>query len=64
MTVREVAVYLQISDSTVYKLVRSNRLPGRKVGNKWRFSRSAVENWLIVSDNELGKKNAQSENYS
>lgn len=47
MTVDEVADFLQISRSTVYKLVRAAELPGRKVGSKWRFSREVVEAWLL-----------------
>lgn len=46
MTVQEVAAYLKIAESTVYRLVKEHRLPGRKVGGAWRFSRSELERWL------------------
>lgn len=48
MTIEEVADYLQISSSTVYKLARHGVLPGRKVGNNWRFSRAGIEEWLVA----------------
>lgn len=48
MTIEEVADYLQISPSTVYKLARHGILPGRKVGNNWRFSRAGIEDWLVA----------------
>lgn len=46
MTLQEVAHYLQVSTSTVYKLVQTGKLPGRKVGGRWRFARKSVEAWL------------------
>lgn len=46
MTVEEVSVYLKVGKSTVYKLVQEGKLPGRKVGGIWRFSRVGLEEWL------------------
>ena len=39
LTVGEVATYLRMSISTVYRLARQGRLPGQKIGGVWRFSR-------------------------
>lgn len=38
MTVKDVAHYLKLAKSTVYKLVQNGTLPARKVGGTWRFS--------------------------
>lgn len=46
MTVKEVSGYLRLAESTVYKLASEGKLPGRKVGGKWRFSRIGLEDWL------------------
>ena len=46
MTLNEVAEYLRIPRSTVYKLVQEGRIPGQKVGRQWRFHRAVVEKWL------------------
>lgn len=46
LTVREVSTYLKIAESTVYKLAQSGKLPGRKIGGNWRFSRQALLDWL------------------
>lgn len=46
MTLNEVAEYLRIPRSTVYKLVREGRIPGQKIGRQWRFRRAVVEQWL------------------
>ena len=46
MTLNEVAEYLRIPRSTVYKLVQEGRIPGQKVGRQWRFRRETVQAWL------------------
>lgn len=46
MTLDEVAEYLRIPRSTVYKLAREGRIPGQKIGRQWRFRRAVVERWL------------------
>jgi len=49
MTMDELAVYLKISKSTLYKLAQEKKLPGQKIGKRWRFHRDAVEEWLKIS---------------
>jgi excisionase family DNA binding protein len=46
MTVREVAQYLRVHQTTVYRLLRTDSLPAFKVGSDWRFSQQAVEAWI------------------
>lgn len=46
MTVADVAAFLRLSESTVYRLAQEGKLPGRKIGGTWRFLRSALEQWL------------------
>lgn len=46
MTVKDVAHYLKLARSTVYKLVQNGTLPARKVGGTWRFSQQQLEEWL------------------
>ena len=46
LTIEELATYLRISRSTLYKLVQEGRLPGQKVGKRWRFHRGAIDEWL------------------
>jgi excisionase family DNA binding protein len=49
MTVKEVAAYLQIDQSTVTRLAKRGELPGKKVGDLWRFNRAVIDAWLGVS---------------
>ena len=46
MTVREVAQFLRVHQTTVYRLLRTDSLPAFKVGSDWRFSQQAVEAWI------------------
>ena len=46
MNVEEVAEYLRIPRSSVYKLAKERRIPSQKVGRHWRFRREALDRWL------------------
>ena len=46
LTIEELAVYLKISKSTLYKLVREGKIPSQKIGRHWRFRKGAIDNWL------------------
>lgn len=46
MTMDELAEYLKISKSTLYKLAQANKLPGQKIGKRWRFHKDAVDAWV------------------
>ncbi len=46
MTIEEVADYLKIPKSTVYKLAQEGRIPCQKVGRHWRFRKNTINNWL------------------
>jgi excisionase family DNA binding protein len=46
LTIDDLADYLKISKSTLYKLAQEGALPGQKVGRHWRFHRDAVDQWL------------------
>lgn len=45
-TIEDLAIYLKLSKSTVYKLLAEGKIPGQKVGRHWRFSKFAIDEWL------------------
>ena len=47
MTIEQLADYLQIAKSTLYKLAQEGRIPAQKVGKHWRFHKDAIDAWLI-----------------
>lgn len=46
LTAEEVADYLKINIRTVYKLLETGELRGRKIGRIWRISESAVNDFV------------------
>ncbi len=40
------AAYLHLSPQKVTRLADRDKLPGRKVGGQWRFSRAEIHHWL------------------
>lgn len=46
MTVRDVAVYLNVDEKTVYRLAQRGDLPGFKVAGTWRFKREDIDTWI------------------
>lgn len=46
LTIDELAAYLKISKSTLYKLVREGKIPSQKIGKHWRFRKGAIDRWL------------------
>jgi excisionase family DNA binding protein len=46
LTIRDVASYLKLPVSTVYRLAERRDLPGHKVGRQWRFHKSVLDEWF------------------
>ncbi len=46
MTVEELAEYLKMKTVTIYKHAQGGRLPGFKVGSKWRFKKETIDAWI------------------
>ncbi|GAB4202182.1 MAG: hypothetical protein OHK0013_15110 [Sandaracinaceae bacterium] len=48
LTKREVARWLKIAPQTVVRMARRGDLPGRRVGNRWRFVQAEIRQWLLA----------------
>ena len=46
MTAEEVASYLRVTERTIYRMLKRGKFPAIKVGNRWRFERNSIEEWL------------------
>ncbi len=46
LNINELASYLDIPKSTIYKLVREGKIPAQKVGRHWRFHKETIDAWL------------------
>jgi excisionase family DNA binding protein len=58
MTIDDLATYLQVSKSSLYKLAQDGKVPGQKVGKHWRFRKDTIDNWL--DESELGSSESRS----
>ena len=47
LTLEEVADFLRVHPSTVYRLLRKAEIPAFKVGSDWRFNQESVEKWVM-----------------
>ena len=59
MTLREASQYLGISPDTLYKYLGEKSIPAFKLGNRWRFKKSKLDQWMEEKSMELeprGKK--------
>jgi excisionase family DNA binding protein len=45
LTVQNVAEYLHVHPSTIYRLVKKRQLPAFRVGGDWRFNRESIDRW-------------------
>ncbi len=45
MTLEEVASYLRVHPSTIYRLLKRTQLPAFKVGSDWRFNQESIDRW-------------------
>ena len=46
MNAEQAGQFLQIDDKVVVEMAEAGKLPGRKLGPGWRFSRAALVAWL------------------
>ena len=46
MDIRQAADYLGISPDTLYKYASENFIPAFKLGNRWRFKKSRLDDWM------------------
>ncbi len=47
LTVNELAEYLRVHRSTIYRLLKKGQLPGFKIGSDWRFNVEVIDRWRL-----------------
>jgi excisionase family DNA binding protein len=45
MIVREVAAYLSVHPTTIYRLLKRNQIPAFRIGSDWRFNVETIDHW-------------------
>ncbi|MBV8358209.1 MAG: helix-turn-helix domain-containing protein [Deltaproteobacteria bacterium] len=47
ITIGELAEYLRVHRSTLYRLLKKQQLPGFKIGSDWRFNLETIDEWRL-----------------
>jgi len=50
MTIDELAKYLRMQKVTIYKHAQEGKVPGFKVGSKWRFKKETIDRWIAEKE--------------
>ena len=50
MTVRELADYLRVHPTTIYRQLKLGQLPAFRVGSEWCFNVAAIDRWCLEQD--------------
>jgi len=46
LTLEQIAKYLQMSTSSIYKMAQAGKIPAYKVGRQWRFKKEEIDKWV------------------
>ncbi len=52
LNMEEAAEFFNVSVKTFIKLLKEEKVPARKIGREWRFSRQALVRWLSSGDSQ------------
>jgi excisionase family DNA binding protein len=55
-TLAEAAAYLRVAEADVLHLAKVQELPGRRIGNEWRFLKAGLQDWLRTPARISGKE--------
>jgi excisionase family DNA binding protein len=53
LTVGELAKYLRVHRSTIYRLLKRRELPAFKIGSDWRFNAAQIDRWRLEQSPSL-----------
>jgi excisionase family DNA binding protein len=56
LTLSEAAAYLRVEEKQMLNLVAHGDIPGRRIGNEWRFLKSGLHEWLGRAARQPGKE--------
>ena len=56
MNIRQASQYLGVSPDTLYKYVNEQKIPAFKLGNRWRFKKSKLDQWMEEKSTEVEVK--------
>jgi excisionase family DNA binding protein len=55
MCMKEAADFLGVSTDALYQYVKKKKVPSFRLGNRWKFSKTALVNWMLRISGTGGK---------
>ena len=52
MNIRQASQYLGVSPDTLYKYVTEEKIPAFKLGNRWKFKKTILDQWMEQKSSE------------
>jgi excisionase family DNA binding protein len=59
MNVRQASQYLGVSPDTLYKYVNEQKIPAFKLGNRWRFKKSRLDQWMEEKSSQMEARSSR-----
>ncbi len=59
MNIRQASQYLGVSPDTLYKYVGEQKIPAFKLGNRWRFKKSRLDQWMEEKSSQVEVKSKE-----
>lgn len=59
MNIRQASQYLGVSPDTLYKYVSEERIPAFKLGNRWKFKKTILDQWMEEKSTAGENKNTK-----
>jgi len=53
LTTKELAAYLKLTEVTIYKYANEGKIPGFKIGSRWRFDKDKIDDLLKSDEVEM-----------
>ena len=52
LTTKELAEYLKLTEVTIYKYIGEGKIPGFKIGSRWRFDKDQIDKLLRTEEED------------
>jgi excisionase family DNA binding protein len=59
MNIKEASEYLGVSADTLYKYVYEEQIPAFKLGNRWKFKKSRLDQWMDEKSTARGEEHGK-----
>jgi len=56
LTTKELAQYLKLTEVTIYKYANEGKIPGFKIGSRWRFDKDKIDDLLNNENGDMAQE--------